>query len=301
MAGSLLLLLDDIAAVLDDVSVMTKVAAKKTAGVLGDDLALNAEQVTGSAANRELPIVWSVAKGSMWNKVILVPLFLALSYFLPALIPYVLIVGGAFLAFEGVEKVLHSWHKSRHKHAVPTAHSNPVADMAFDEKAKINGAIRTDFILSAEIIAISLGTMASQPILKQSIALAVISVVVTIGVYGLVAGIVKMDDVGFWLKRKTSQMAHKLGDLLINSTPYLMRFLSIAGTFAMFLVGGDIIVHNIPFLAHIAHDIEAANPGFTGTLLAKGFSLVNGAVVGALIVWGVSMVNGLRGDAKAVH
>lgn len=299
MAGSLLLLLDDIAAVLDDVSVMTKVAAKKTAGVLGDDLALNAEQVTGSAANRELPIVWAVAKGSFWNKVILVPVFLALSYFLPFLIGPVLIVGGAFLAFEGVEKVLHSWHKYKHKND-PQHAETPVADVAFDEKGKIKGAIRTDFILSAEIIAISLGTMAHEPILKQALALAVISIVVTVGVYGLVAGIVKMDDVGFWLKRKASSIAHKIGDFLINATPYLMRFLSIAGTFAMFLVGGDIIVHNIPFLAHIAHGIEAANSGIMAMLLAKGFSLVVGAVVGAIIVWVLNLVNSLRGE-KAVH
>lgn len=299
MAGSLLMLLDDIAAVLDDVSVMTKVAAKKTAGVLGDDLALNAEQVTGSPANRELPIVWAVAKGAFWNKVILVPFFLALSYFLPFLIGPVLIIGGCFLAFEGVEKVLHSWHKSKHKNQLNHA-DTPVSDVAFDEKSKISGAIRTDFILSAEIIAISLGTMVGRPILEQAIALAVISVVVTAGVYGLVAGIVKMDDAGFWLKRKTSTLAHKVGDFLINSTPYLMRFLSIAGTFAMFLVGGDIIVHNIPFLAHVAHDIEASNTGISAFLLAKGFSLVNGAVVGSVIVWIVTMINSLRGK-KAAH
>ena len=299
MAGSLLLLLDDIAAVLDDVSVMTKVAAKKTAGVLGDDLALNAEQVSGSASHRELPIVWAVAKGSFWNKVILVPLFLALSYFLPFMIGPVLIVGGAFLAFEGVEKVLHSIHKMRHKHDA-THSADTVADVAFDEKGKIKGAIRTDFILSAEIIAISLGSMSHEPILKQAIALAIISIVFTAGVYGLVAGIVKMDDVGFWLKHKPSAIAQKFGGFLINSTPYLMRFLTIAGTAAMFLVGGSIIVHNIPFLAHISHELDSQFAGIMKFLVVHGLDVLVGAIIGGIIVWVVNLINSLRGT-KAAH
>ena len=299
MAGSLLLLLDDIAAILDDVSVMTKVAAKKTAGVIGDDLALNAEQVTGSAANRELPIIWAVAKGSLWNKVVLVPVFLALSYFLPFLIGPILVVGGAFLAFEGVEKVLHSYHKFKHKHQAPKHSDEPVADMAFDESAKIKGAIRTDFILSAEIIAISLGTMATAPILQQAVALSIISFLITVVVYGLVAGIVKIDDLGFWLKTKSSAAADKIGSLLINSTPYLMRTLSIVGTFAMFLVGGDIIVHNLPFLSHILHDLEKLQTGWSAVFITKGFSVLVGAIVGAVIVCLVSTIQSLRQQKAA--
>ena len=262
-------------------------------------MALNAEQVSGSASHRELPIVWAVAKGSFLNKVILVPLFLALSYFLPFMIGPVLIVGGAFLAFEGVEKVLHSIHKMRHKHDA-THSADTVADVAFDEKGKIKGAIRTDFILSAEIIAISLGSMTHEPILKQAIALAIISIVFTAGVYGLVAGIVKMDDVGFWLKHKPSAIAQKFGAFLINSTPYLMRFLTIAGTAAMFLVGGSIIVHNIPFLAHISHELDSQFTGIVKFLVVHGLDVLVGAIVGGIIVWVVNMVNSLRGT-KAAH
>lgn len=300
MAGSLLLLLDDIAAVLDDVSVMTKVAAKKTAGVIGDDLALNAEQVTGSSAQRELPIIWTVAKGSFWNKVVLVPAFLALSYFLPFLIGPILIIGGAFLAFEGVEKVLHSYQKYQQKRQPAVHSSEPIADVAFDETAKIKGAIRTDFILSAEIIAISLGTMATAPILQQALALSAISIAVTVLVYGLVAGIVKIDDLGFWMKTKASAFSQKLGSVLISSTPYLMRTLSIVGTFAMFLVGGDIIVHNLSFLTHLAHNLEHIGSGLSNILLTKGFSILTGAIVGSMIVWMVHMIQNLRGQ-KAAH
>ena len=299
MATSLLALLDDIATILDDVAVMGKMAVKKTTGVMGDDLALNAQQVTGVKADRELPVIWAVFKGSLVNKFILVPLALLISAFVPALIAPLLMAGGLFLCYEGVEKVLHSIHKMRHKHDA-THSADTVADVAFDEKGKIKGAIRTDFILSAEIIAISLGSMTHEPILKQAIALAIISIVFTAGVYGLVAGIVKMDDVGFWLKHKPSAIAQKLGGFLINATPYLMRFLTIAGTAAMFLVGGSIIVHNIPFLAHISHELDSQFAGIMKFLVVHGLDVLVGAIVGGIIVWVVNLINSLRGT-KAAH
>ena len=253
MATSLLLLLDDIAAVLDDVAVMSKVAVKKTAGVLGDDLALNAEQVSGVKADRELPVVWAVAKGSFKNKLILVPAALAISAFIPWLITPLLMLGGAFLCFEGFEKVAHKLLHSKeeddkHHQEQLEALQNPDIDMVEFEKNKIKGAIRTDFILSAEIIVIALGTVKDQSFLLQSLVVASIAIFITLVVYGLVAGIVKLDDAGLHLIKEKSQnlwggFKRKLGRGILVFAPFLMRALTIVGTAAMFLVGGGILVH----------------------------------------------------------
>lgn len=256
MAGaSLLAVIDDIATILDDVSVMTKVAAKKTAGVLGDDLALNAQQVAGVNADRELPVVWAVAKGSFWNKVILVPAALGISAIAPWLITPLLMVGGAYLCFEGFEKIYHKiFHSAAEEehHALELqAVTDPNVDMLEFEKDKIKGAIRTDFILSAEIIVIALGTVQDAPFSSQVTVVALIALIMTIGVYGLVAGIVKLDDAGLYLIKDTAQHAwagfkRALGRGLLAFAPFLMKTLSIVGTLAMFMVGGSILVHGLP-------------------------------------------------------
>ena len=245
MASSLLALIDDIATVLDDVSVMTKVAAKKTAGVLGDDLALNAQQVTGVKADRELPVVWAVAKGSLRNKLILVPAALLISAFIPWAVTPLLMLGGAFLCFEGFEKLAH-----RFLHADDDAHarqidalSDPSVDMVAFERDKISGAVRTDFILSAEIIAITLGTVATASFAEQVVVLAGIAIIMTIGVYGVVAGIVKLDDAGLALSKSANGAAQRIGRAILAVAPWLMKSLSVVGTAAMFMVGGGILTH----------------------------------------------------------
>lgn len=259
--GGLWALLDDIATMLDDVSVMTQVAAKKTAGVLGDDLALNAQQVTGVDASRELPVVWAVAKGSFINKLILVPAALGISYVAPWLIMPLLMIGGAFLCFEGVEKLAHKFlHKGEaesHEAEIKQAIEDPKADLAALEKEKINGAIRTDFVLSAEIIVIALGSAAASKASfgQQAAVVSLIAIAMTVGVYGLVAGIVKMDDAGLWMMLRKGdsvfkQIIRKIGQWTLAIVPYLMRFLSFLGTAAMFLVGGAILVHGVPALHH---------------------------------------------------
>lgn len=290
MAGSsLLVLIDDIATVLDDVSVMTKVAAKKTAGVLGDDLALNAQQVTGVRAEREIPVVWAVAKGSFVNKLILVPAALLISAFIPWAVTPLLMIGGAFLCFEGFEKLahkfLHSKAEGQAEHAaLVEAVADPDVDLVAFEQTKIKGAIRTDFILSAEIIAITLGTVAAAPLSQQIIVLSGIAIVMTIGVYGLVAGIVKLDDLGLWLTQKASRAAQALGNGILRAAPYMMKSLSVIGTAAMFLVGGGILVHGV---APLHHAIEAFSEGrggaLTGALLNGGVGIVAGAAVLAVV------------------
>jgi len=265
MAGSsLFALLDDIATLLDDVSVMTKVAAKKTAGVLGDDLALNAQQVSGVRAARELPIVWAVAKGSMRNKVILVPLALLLSAIAPQLIGPILVLGGLFLCYEGAEKI---WHHLAHrdsltknKEALHKAAADPQQDLALFEADKVKGAIRTDFILSAEIIVITLGTAAQQSLTTQAIVVSLIAIIMTVGVYGLVALIVKLDDIGLHLMQDQNDslsgaVKRKFGSALLAFCPKLMKTLSVVGTAAMFLVGGGIIVHEVSTVHHWLTDI----------------------------------------------
>ncbi len=298
-AGSLLALLDDIATILDDVSVMTKVAAKKTAGVLGDDLALNAQQVSGVNAERELPVVWAVAKGSFINKLILVPSALAISYFIPWLITPLLMIGGAYLCFEGFEKIAHKFlHKQddeSHSKALAQAVADPKIDMVALEKDKIKGAIRTDFILSAEIIVIALGTVANEVFSKQVTVVSLIAVVMTVGVYGLVACIVKLDDLGLHLMLKKGksfyrQLQRKIGERILAFAPYLMRTLSVVGTAAMFMVGGSIIGHGVPVLHHfsesiaeVMHDLSAigAVMAIIAPIIVDG---IIGLIVGAICV-----------------
>jgi len=268
MASSLLALLDDVATILDDVSVMTKVAAKKTAGVLGDDLALNAQQVSGVKAERELPVVWAVAKGSMINKAILVPSALLISAVAPWLVTPLLMIGGAFLCYEGFEKLAHRFlHRAEddaHKAELAQALADPTVDFVAVEKDKIKGAVRTDFVLSAEIIAITLGTVAGQPLTTQFAVLASIAVIMTVGVYGFVAGIVKLDDAGLALSRRAGNGARALGRAILAGAPLLMKTLSVVGTAAMFLVGGGILSHGIAPLHHASEALAQAAGGLAG-------------------------------------
>jgi hypothetical protein len=291
-SSSFFALLDDIATLLDDVAVMTKVATQKTAGVLGDDLALNAQQVTGVNADRELPVVWAVAKGSAVNKMILVPAALVISALAPWAIKPLLMIGGAFLCFEGVEKLAHKYlHDSAAEHEeLRHALSDPQVDLLAFEKDKIAGAIRTDFILSAEIIVITLGTVAGEPFIKQLSVLALIAVVMTIGVYGLVAGIVKLDDAGLYLSRKASSLLRGLGNLLLSAAPLLMKSLSVIGTAAMFMVGGGILTHGIPAAHHLIEQLAASaagQPALGAVLSVLTAPLLNGLagiVAGALVL-----------------
>ncbi len=303
MAGSLVLLLDDIATVLDDVSAMTKVAAKKTAAVLGDDLALNAEQVAGVKANRELPVVWAVAKGSARNKIILVPAALLISAFAPWAVTALLMIGGAFLCYEGAEKLAHKFlHREQaeaEKAKIRQALTDPAVDLVALEKDKIKGAIRTDFILSAEIIVISLGTVADKPFATQLGVLIAIATLVTVGVYGLVAGIVKLDDAGLALASASSALAQKLGNALLTLAPWLMRFLSIAGTAAMFLVGGGIISHAIPALHHINQALVEGMSQPWLTLTSMGWTAVVGVALGAFIVAAMTVGTRFFGKGRA--
>lgn len=249
----LLALLDDITTLLDDVSVLSKAAVKQTAGVLGDDLALNAEKVSGVKADRELPVVWAVAKGSFVNKLILVPLALAISAFIPWLIQPLLMLGGLYLCYEGAEKVWHlikKDHQYKDKFRSHLQAAKTPQELLSLEKAKVRGAIRTDFVLSAEIIVIALGAVASQPLLTQSLVVSFIAIVVTMGVYFLVALIVRLDDIGVFLSRSKQIIYQSLGRSLLVSAPYLIRLLSVVGTIAMFLVGGGIFIHGLPALHH---------------------------------------------------
>jgi len=295
MAGSsLLVLIDDIATVLDDVALMSKMAAKKTAGVLGDDLALNAQQVSGVRAEREIPVVWAVAKGSFVNKLILVPSALAISAFVPWLVTPLLMVGGAYLCFEGFEKLahplLHGKDEDQAEHAQLTAAvADPATDLVAYEKDKIKGAIRTDFILSAEIIAITLGTVAEASLTQQVIVMSGIAIVMTVGVYGLVAGIVKLDDLGLWLTQKPGAAAKRIGNAILRAAPYMMKGLSVTGTAAMFLVGGGILTHGVPQVHDWIESVAAAagSVGFAVPVLLNG---VAGVVAGAVVLAVVSVV-----------
>lgn len=303
-ASSLFTLIDDIATLLDDIAVMSKVAAKKTAGVLGDDLALNAQQVTGVKPERELPVVWAVARGSFVNKLILVPLALLISHFVPQAVLPLLMIGGAFLCYEGCEKLAHKF--LHHEPAATQEHqqhlqalADPSVDLLALEKDKIKGAVRTDFILSAEIIVIALGTitenMPQATLLLKSSVLAAISIAMTVGVYGLVAAIVKMDDAGLYLSQRKGSRA--LGQFLLGAAPRLMKLLSIAGTVAMFLVGGGIITHSIASLHHwVEHSAHLADPmpvistlmhWFAPSVLNMLAGLLTGSVV-LLLVTGIS-------------
>ena len=328
MAGaSLLTLLDDIATILDDVALMTKVAAKKsaviaddvslltkaaaqkTAGVLGDDLALNAQQVSGVRAEREIPVVLAVAKGSFINKLILVPLALLISAFAPWAVTPLLMVGGAFLCFEGVEKLahrfLHSPSEDNAQHdSLVQANTDPAVDLLAFENHKIKGAVRTDFILSAEIIAITLGTVAAAPFVQQVAVLSGIALVMTLGGYGLVAGIVKLDDLGLWLTQQASSALQSLGRGIVSAAPWLMKTLSVVGTAAMFLVGGGILVHGVPAVHHAVEAMAALAlqwpvGGLWQVLVANALNAVIGIVAGAVVLAGVLLVQRLRGNSAS--
>ncbi|MDO9423082.1 MAG: DUF808 domain-containing protein [Methylobacter sp.] len=306
MAGtSLLVLLDDIAAVLDDVALMTKIAAKKTVGVLGDDLALNAEQVSGIRAERELPVVWAVAKGSLKNKLVLVPTALTISWIAPWLIMPLLMLGGAYLCFEGFEKLahplLHSHAEDETHHAeLAAAVANPEIDLVAFERDKIKGAVRTDFVLSAEIIVITLGTVATAAFTIKVAVVSGIALIMTAGVYGLVASIVKLDDAGLYLCQKPgfglwAKIQHQVGRIFLHGAPYLMKLLAVAGTAAMFMVGGGILIHGIPVAHHFIEQLtQSANiaPAIGGMVETLTSSLLNalaGVVAGALALAGATI------------
>lgn len=305
--ASLFTLLDDVAAVLDDVAVMTKMAAKKTAGIVGDDLAVNANQLTGIAAQRELPVIWEVSKGSFINKVIIIPAALIISYFFPVMITVLLLIGGAYLAFEGMEKVIHhfkhrsSEHKSEEalkKAAVAAAAQSGAVkskeQLIKDERTKIRGAIRTDFILSAEIIIIAMGVVASMGFWPKTMVMVAIGVGITVFVYGVVAVIVKLDDMGLWLMQKDSTLLQKIGQGMIAFMPILMKGLGIIGTIAMFLVGGGIFTHNWPWLHEIV--VNLVGDSFVGATLAD---LVVGAIVGFAVYLVVSLFTKLKREEPA--
>lgn len=296
MASSLLALLDDIATLMDDVSVMSKVAVKKTAGVLGDDLALNAQQVTGVKPERELPVVWAVAKGSLLNKLILVPAALLISAFIPWLITPLLMCGGAFLCYEGFEKLVHRFlkHDDRRKPQPAATAQDPTRDIVLFEKQKIGGAIRTDFILSAEIIAITLGTVAAATFATQAMVLSTIALGVTVFIYGLVAGIVKIDDLGIALYCGDDSLRQRIGRGLLWLAPRLMKTLSVVGTAAMFMVGGGILTHGFHAIGHWIENtaehtvalpwIGSIVGGLLPTLLSAVFGIIAGAVVFAVVM-----------------
>lgn len=311
-AGSLLALIDDIASILDDVAVMGKVAAKKTAGVLGDDLALNAQQVSGVNADRELPVVWAVAKGSLRNKAILVPAALAIGAFAPWAVTPLLMLGGAYLCFEGFEKIAHKYlhdpaDDAAHRAELNKARADSAVDIVAQEKDKIKGAITTDFILSAEIIVIALGTVADAPFVQQVTVVAGIAVVMTVGVYGLVAGIVKLDDAGLYLSQRTGAATKAIGRMLLAGAPLLMKTLSIVGTAAMFMVGGSIIGHGIPALHHFTENAEltVGSVGGIGPVLAAItptlIDAVIGLITGALVLLVVTLVKKILPAKKTAH
>jgi len=298
----LLALLDDITTLLDDVAIFSKVAAKKTAGVLGDDLALNAEQVTGVKADRELPVVWAVARGSFINKIILVPLALAISAFIPWLIQPLLMLGGAYLCYEGIEKVLHVY---QHRHDDKSKlHADIVKKQSLSgqallalEKAKVRGAIRTDFVLSSEIIVIALGTVNGQPLLTQAVVVSLIALLVTVGVYALVGLIVRLDDIGLHLIQSKAALVKVIGSGILKSAPWVIRLLSIVGTIAMFLVGGGIVVHGLPALHHLAQEAvsgEITQQPFISMILNTGISLLVGLLLGTLVTAGVVCLQQMR-------
>ncbi|RBJ80507.1 DUF808 domain-containing protein [Pseudomonas sp. MWU12-2534b] len=298
MAGSsLLVLIDDIAAVLDDVALMTKMAAKKTAGVLGDDLALNAQQVSGVRAERELPVVWAVAKGSFRNKLILVPAALAISALAPWLVTPLLMVGGAYLCFEGFEKLAHKYlphadDAAEHEQSLQ-ALADPQVDLVAFEKDKIKGAIRTDFILSAEIIAITLGTVAGASLSQQVVVLSGIAIIMTVGVYGLVGGIVKLDDLGLWLAQKPGALARRIGGAILRAAPWMMKSLSVIGTAAMFMVGGGILTHGVPAVHHLIQGLAERSAGVIGAasvIMPTLLNAVAGIIAGAAVLLAVSLI-----------
>lgn len=309
MAGSsLLALIDDISSVLDDVATMTKIAARKTAGVLGDDLALNAQQVTGVKADRELPVVWAVAKGSLVNKAILVPAALLISAVAPWLVVPLLMLGGLFLCYEGAEKLIHKLlhrHEGDEQQPLLEAIADPQVDLVAFERDKIRGAVRTDFVLSAEIIAITLGTVATASFLNQVLVLSGIALLMTVGVYGLVAGIVKLDDAGLYLSQRASAFAQACGRGILRLAPWLMKSLSVIGTAAMFMVGGGILSHGLPPVESAVHHAAEWVARDAGQLLSALVpTLLNallGVVAGVLSVPLVSLAARLWQALRKPH
>jgi len=298
--SNLLALIDDIASVLDDVAVLTKVATQKTAGVLGDDLALNAQQVAGVRAERELPVVWAVARGSLVNKAILVPAALAISALAPWAVTPLLMVGGLFLCYEGFEKLAHRFFvppdaDAAHRAELTRALVDPSVDLAAVERDKIKGAVRTDFVLSAEIIAITLGAVAQATFMTQVLVLCGIAVLMTGGVYGIVAGIVKLDDFGLWLSRRAG-VAAGLGRAILRAAPWLMKGLSVAGTAAMFLVGGGILTHGLPALHHAILGLVDGLRGAALSAATLAADALVGLAAGALALALVASVGRLRGQ-----
>jgi predicted DNA repair protein MutK len=306
MSSSLLALIDDIATILDDVAVLSKIAAQKTAGVLGDDLALNAQQVAGVSADRELPVVWAVCKGSLVNKLILVPSALVISMVIPRAVTPLLMVGGAYLSLEGFEKLAHKFiHSSQedesHAQVLLQALADPQVDLLALERDKVKGAVRTDFVLSAEIIAITLGTVQASLWQTQLAVLSGIAVLMTFGVYGFVAGIVKIDDAGLYLSRRPGvgawgRLQQTLGRGLLRAAPRLMKVLAVVGTAAMFLVGGGILVHGFGFLHQVVEVMLAqlGGPGLVQTLLSAAADALTGVVAGGLVFAGLSLWSGVR-------
>jgi len=301
-AGSLLTLLDDIASILDDVSILSKKAAAKTAGVLGDDLALNAQQVSGVVSSRELPVVWAVAKGSFVNKLILVPLALLISAFAPWAVTPLLMIGGLYLCFEGCEKLAHLFSRREKK----TTHeaAQKIKDLAAkpleaeSEADRVKGAVRTDFVLSAEIIAITLGIVATEDFSRQLVVLSVIAIVMTVGVYGLVAGIVKLDDAGLYLSERSGAVPRSLGRAILWFAPWLMKTLSIAGTAAMFLVGGSIITHGIPPLHHAIEEAAHAVGQPLAAAIPALLNGISGLAAGTVVLLVFNGIRKLRGRSS---
>ena len=291
MAGGFFALLDDVASLLDDVAAMTKVATKKTAGVLGDDLALNANQLTGLHASRELPIIWAVSKGSLLNKAIIVPAAFLLSAFLPAAVPLVLMIGGAYLCYEGVEKILHRLLHHGEEHAAETADDRDPAQV---EQEKIRAAIRTDFILSLEIVVIALASFVGKPLLTQILGLSAVALILTAAVYGVVALIVKIDDLGLYWRGKPSRLLQTAGRALLWFAPKLLKALSVAGTAAMFIVGGHLWVENIAALHHLAQHWTAGMGGFAAWWVDAALSVGVGSVVGLALYAATAILAKIR-------
>ena len=291
MAGGFFALLDDVASLLDDVAAMTKIATKKTAGVLGDDLALNANQLTGLHASRELPIIWAVSKGSLLNKAIIVPAAFLLSAFLPAAVPLVLMIGGAYLCYEGVEKILHRLLHHGEEHAVETADTRDPAQI---EQEKIRAAIRTDFILSLEIVVIALASFVGKPLLTQILGLSAVALILTAAVYGVVALIVKIDDLGLYWRGKPSRLLQAAGRALLWFAPKLLKALSVAGTAAMFIVGGHLWVENIAALHHLAQHWTAGMGGFAAWWVDAALSVGVGSVVGLALYAATAILAKIR-------
>lgn len=307
--SSLFVFLDDIASTLDDVAVMTKTAATKTMGVVGDDLAVNAEQVAGVTSNRELPVVGKVALGSLVNKAILIPLALLISYVAPWLITPLLICGGSYLCFEGFEKIHHQIKHRKHikelkakgliEEGKEDEHAHSLKPK-LTEKEKVMGAIRTDFILSAEIIVISLGVVADAPIMDKSITLIIIGFLMTLLVYGVVALIVKVDDIGLWLVNKGGAVKKAVGEAMVAVMPYILKSLTIIGTIAMFMVGGSIIVHGVGPLHHEVEHLAKLRLLFFPSLTQVVLQMLVGMVVGMAIFFVVAFIGKLRGKKGEV-